>query len=43
MNLPPDFNFFETIRAVDERIAIESVEFGAKAMFEVITRYGQRT
>ncbi len=43
MNLSPDFNFFETIRAADERIPIEAVEFGAKVMFEVMTRYGQRT
>ncbi len=43
MNLPPSFNFFETIHAADERIPVESVEFGAKAMFEVMTRYGERT
>ncbi len=43
MNLPPSFNFFETIHAADERIPIESVEFGANAMFEVINRYGERT
>jgi len=41
MNLPPDFNFSTTVHAADERIPIESVEFGAKAMFEVITRYGE--
>jgi acetylornithine deacetylase/succinyl-diaminopimelate desuccinylase-like protein len=41
MNLPPDFNFFDTIHAADERIPVESVEFGAKAIFEVITRYGE--
>ena len=43
MNLPPSFNFFETIHAADERIPVESVEFGAETMFEVMTRYGQRT
>ena len=41
MNLPPSFNFFETIHAADERIPVDSVEFGAKAMFEVITRFGE--
>ena len=41
MNLPPSFNFFDTIHAADERIPIESVEFGAKALFEVMTRYGE--
>ena len=43
MNLPPDFSFSKTVHAADERIPVESVEFGAKAMFEVITRYGERT
>jgi len=41
MNLPPSFNFFDTIHAADERIPIESVEFGEKVMFELITRYGE--
>jgi len=41
MNLPPSFNFFDTIHAADERIPIESVEFGADAMFQVITRFGE--
>ena len=40
MNLPPDFNFFETIHAANERIPVESVEFGAHAMLDAIVRYG---
>jgi len=40
MNLPPGFNFFETIHAADERIPIDAVQFGADAMFQAITRYG---
>ncbi len=42
MNLPPSFNFFETIHAADERIPIEAVEFGAKAMFKMMMRCGAR-
>ena len=41
MNLPPSFKFFEIIHTADERVPVESVEFGAKAMFEVITRFGE--
>ena len=41
MNLPPSSNFFETIHAADERIPAESMEFVAKAMFEVVTRFGE--
>jgi acetylornithine deacetylase/succinyl-diaminopimelate desuccinylase-like protein len=41
MNLPPSFNFFETIHAANERIPIEAVQFGADAMFQAITRYGE--
>jgi len=40
MNLPASFNFFETIHAADERIPVESVEFGAQAMFQVLARFG---
>ncbi len=41
MNLPPKFDFFNTIHAADERIPIESVEFGADALFQVIERYAE--
>lgn len=41
MNLPPDFNFSKTVHAADERIPIESVEFGEEVMFELISRYGE--
>jgi acetylornithine deacetylase/succinyl-diaminopimelate desuccinylase-like protein len=39
MNLPPEFDFFGTIHAADERIPVESVEFGAQAMVDVLARY----
>lgn len=41
MNLPLGFNFFETIHAADERIPIEAIQFGADAIFQAITRYGE--
>jgi len=40
MNLPANFNFFETIHAADERIPLEALPFGADALFQVISRYG---
>lgn len=39
MNLPPDFNFFEKIHAADERIPIDALEFGTRAMYELVRRY----
>jgi len=42
VGLPPSFNLFDTIHAANERMPIEAVEFGAKAMFEVIARCGAR-
>ncbi|MFC2095857.1 M20/M25/M40 family metallo-hydrolase [Candidatus Bipolaricaulota bacterium] len=41
MNLPPSFSFNETMHAADERVPVESVEFGAEVLFELITRYGE--
>ena len=41
MNLPRGFSFFETIHAADERIPVEAVQFGADAIFQAITRYGE--
>ena len=39
MNLPDDFNFIKTIHAADERIPIESVNFGADAVYRLLQRY----
>jgi acetylornithine deacetylase/succinyl-diaminopimelate desuccinylase-like protein len=39
MKLPPDFNFFKTIHAADERIPKDAVAFGADAIYELLTRY----
>lgn len=39
MKLPPDFNFIEVIHAGDERIPVESVAFGAEAIYKVLHRF----
>jgi len=40
MSLPQGFNFSETIHAVDERIPVEAVEFGARAIHQALQRFG---
>jgi len=39
MKLPAGFNFFETIHAADERIPVEAMDFGAKAIYELLKHY----
>jgi acetylornithine deacetylase/succinyl-diaminopimelate desuccinylase-like protein len=39
MNLPPEVSFFSTIHAVDERIPLAAVEFGADVLHDVIRSY----
>lgn len=39
MNLPKDFNFFSTVHGANERIPVECVEFGARAMERLIKIY----
>jgi len=39
MKLPPDFNFIQAIHAEDERIPVESVAFGAEAIYKVLQRF----
>lgn len=39
MPLPEDFDFAQTIHAADERIPVESVGFGANAIYEVLRRF----
>jgi len=39
MKLPIGFNFFEAIHAADERIPVEAMDFGAKAIYELLKRY----
>jgi acetylornithine deacetylase/succinyl-diaminopimelate desuccinylase-like protein len=40
MKLPKEFKFTETIHAADERIPIEAVEFGTKAIYMALQRFG---
>lgn len=40
MLLPEDFNFSRTIHAADERIPVESVDFGANAIYKALQRFG---
>jgi acetylornithine deacetylase/succinyl-diaminopimelate desuccinylase-like protein len=39
MKLPPDFNFFKTIHAADERIPMDALAFGTDAIYELLNRY----
>ena len=39
MNLPDGFDFFNTIHAADERIPVEALEFGTRAIYRVLERY----
>ncbi|UCG91615.1 MAG: M20/M25/M40 family metallo-hydrolase [candidate division WOR-3 bacterium] len=41
MNLPAEFNFIESLHAVDERIPIEALNFGTNAIYTLLQRYGE--
>lgn len=41
MQLPADFNFISTIHAADERIPVDSVAFGADAVYQALLRFGE--
>ncbi len=38
MSLPENFNFTQTVHAADERIPVEAVEFGTRAIYEALVR-----
>lgn len=40
MNLPPEFNFSQTIHAANECIPAEAITFGAEAIYKVLQRFG---
>lgn len=40
MNLPPDFNFLQTVHAANERIPVDALQFGVDAVYQLLTRYG---
>jgi acetylornithine deacetylase/succinyl-diaminopimelate desuccinylase-like protein len=39
MKLPVGFNYFEAIHGADERIPVEAMDFGAKAIYELLKHY----
>jgi acetylornithine deacetylase/succinyl-diaminopimelate desuccinylase-like protein len=39
MQLPKDYNFAQTIHAANERIPIDSVEFGTNAIYQILQRF----
>ena len=40
MSLPEDFNFMGMVHGVDERIPVEALEFGARAIHQALQRFG---
>jgi len=43
MNLSPEFDFFSTIHAADERVPVDAIHFGANTIFRLMQRYGEST
>ncbi len=41
MNLPPDIEFMSALHAADERIPVDSMNFGADAMYQLLQRFGE--
>jgi acetylornithine deacetylase/succinyl-diaminopimelate desuccinylase-like protein len=41
MNLPPDLNLLQKAHAADERIPVESLDFGANAIYKALQLYGE--
>ena len=39
MSLPEEFNFMETVHGVNERIPVEAVEFGTRAIYQALQRF----
>jgi acetylornithine deacetylase/succinyl-diaminopimelate desuccinylase-like protein len=39
LQLPDDFSFISTIHAADERVPVAALEFGAKAVYEVLQKF----
>jgi acetylornithine deacetylase/succinyl-diaminopimelate desuccinylase-like protein len=37
--LPADFNHSATVHGADERVPVETLEFGAGVLFELLRRY----
>jgi acetylornithine deacetylase/succinyl-diaminopimelate desuccinylase-like protein len=41
LNLPPDFDFWSTVHAADERVPAEAIEFGSEAIYRALQRFGR--
>jgi acetylornithine deacetylase/succinyl-diaminopimelate desuccinylase-like protein len=41
MNLPPDFEFVQAMHGADERVPVDAVHFGTRAIYDVLCRYGR--
>ena len=41
MNLRPEFDFFSTIHAANERVPIDAISFGTNTIFRLMQRYGE--
>ena len=39
MSLPEEFNFMDTMHGVNERIPVEAVEFGTRAIYQALLRF----
>jgi acetylornithine deacetylase/succinyl-diaminopimelate desuccinylase-like protein len=39
MSLPEEFNFMETVHATDERIPVDALEFGTRAIYQALQRF----
>jgi acetylornithine deacetylase/succinyl-diaminopimelate desuccinylase-like protein len=40
LQLPEDFNFSSTVHAADERVPVAALDFGARAIYEAMQRFG---
>jgi acetylornithine deacetylase/succinyl-diaminopimelate desuccinylase-like protein len=40
LQLPEDFSFVSTIHAADERVPVAALDFGVKAIFEALQKFG---
>jgi hypothetical protein len=38
---PENFNFIQTIHTADKRIPIKAIDLGAKAIYELLQRFGE--
>jgi acetylornithine deacetylase/succinyl-diaminopimelate desuccinylase-like protein len=39
LKLDPSFSFMDTIHAADERVPVDALEFGTRAISDLLARY----